>query len=223
MAIAFDAKSVSSLVTTANSITFAHTVTGTNPILYVGVFGDLNNDYVTGVTYNSVSMTLSGKQRETSGRWNYLFRLVGPSTGSAYNVVVTASSNMDAAMAVASSYTAAKQTGQPDATGGGVGGGPVAGVTGTVTVVTADCWTVGMFKNESGAATVSTGTARENNANGLAFIDSGALVAPGARTLATSAPSTEWSWVMESFLPDTATGGGSTGAVVQHLRNLGVY
>src|SRR3989442_1524846 len=112
MAIAFDAISAVAAAT-ATSLTFAHTCTGSNRILFVA-----GNDkvaaatVVTGITYNSVAMTkINGVQIPTS-RFITLWDLVAPASGS-NNVVVSASESGHLRF-VAASYTGAKQSAQPD-------------------------------------------------------------------------------------------------------------
>lgn len=56
MAIAFDATTTSSLGSAVTSITFSHTCTGSNRILFVCTANN-GGANVTGVTYNGVAMT----------------------------------------------------------------------------------------------------------------------------------------------------------------------
>jgi hypothetical protein len=63
MAIAVDATSQDHSAT-ATSLTFSHTCSGSNRILFVGIVGDITTDTVTGVTYAGVSMTLVGKNKQ---------------------------------------------------------------------------------------------------------------------------------------------------------------
>jgi hypothetical protein len=95
----------------ATSVTFAYTVpAGSNTMLYVGclLYNEATN-VISGVTYNSVSMTRSGTAiRANTTQYVTLFQLVAPSTG-ANNVVVTAdnSSNFQCG---AASFTGVDQT-----------------------------------------------------------------------------------------------------------------
>src|SRR4249919_2743923 len=70
---------------------FAKTVNGPNPILFVTCVGALTSDLITGVTYNGVSMVLVDKQLNIGDRYHYLFMLKAPFIGTA-NVIVSASS-----------------------------------------------------------------------------------------------------------------------------------
>src|SRR5688572_17175370 len=110
--IAFDATSNGG--TTGTSHTHAHTCSGVNRILRVGVGIESASDLVTGGTYNGVALTLIDKQQNAvANEWAYLFELVAPAPG-ANDIVVSASSSV-AIRCVAASYTVARQIGQPDA------------------------------------------------------------------------------------------------------------
>ncbi len=72
------------------SVTWAHVCTGSELVLYVGVFVGTNvhadSDFtITGVTYNSVSMTQVGSTVHSGGSTTgciRLYRLIAPATGS---------------------------------------------------------------------------------------------------------------------------------------------
>lgn len=154
MAIAFDAASDSN-VNPGTSLTFAHTCTGSNLCLVVAICAN-TSDTITGVTYNSVAMTLVAK-RQAGGtgtlRWFYLYYLNAPSTG-ANNIVISnsASSFIGAA---AASYTGVSQTGQPEAQADN--DGTSTSVTGTVTVATANAWIVMGAKGQGGSIAAGSG------------------------------------------------------------------
>ncbi len=87
MAVVFDAVSSASSAV-ATSLTFAHTCTGTDRAIGVGVI--LNATLVpTGVTYNGVALALEVSQEISSGgNFSRLYELENPASG-ANNVVVT--------------------------------------------------------------------------------------------------------------------------------------
>lgn len=107
MAVAFDAASNSN-GGNVESITWSHTCTGSNLVLYVGVHEAYGVDHVSGVTYNGVAMTRVKDSFVATGC--YVYRLIAPATG-ANNVVVTFSSLLNRGKAVgAVSFTGADQT-----------------------------------------------------------------------------------------------------------------
>lgn len=115
MAIALDA-ATSSSSTASSTLTFSHTVAGSDRVLMVGVSwqtGAVNNATVTGVTYNGVAMTLVDEQappdpfNQTLGA--SLWRLVAPATGT-HNVVITISNTSDVILGGATSWTGVDQT-----------------------------------------------------------------------------------------------------------------
>ncbi len=105
MAINFDATGGGSY-NAGTSYTFSHTCSGDNRILFVSVMGG-TSDTITGVSYNSNSLTLIDKQ-QVGTYWSYLFYLIAPSTG-ANNVVISSSSSINI-FGSSASYTGVKQT-----------------------------------------------------------------------------------------------------------------
>src|SRR5438045_542003 len=83
-AIAFDAATVPTSSTTI--ITFSHTTSGSNRILFVSATSN-GGGSVTGVTYNGVSMAEIAHHTDVNGPTQYLFHLVGPALGT-NNVVI---------------------------------------------------------------------------------------------------------------------------------------
>lgn len=88
MAVADDAVGPSSAGTSGqtSTITWSHTCTGSNRVLYVGLSVGKPSDStvaITGITYNSVALTSLGSRHandQTDGRAE-LWRLVAPATG----------------------------------------------------------------------------------------------------------------------------------------------
>jgi hypothetical protein len=92
-AVEVDAESSNSTFGTS-SITISHTTSGTNRLMLVGV--SLNNDgyeEVTGVTYNSVALTLVGTVANDDDSRVEIWKLVAPDTGT-YDAVVTFSADL---------------------------------------------------------------------------------------------------------------------------------
>jgi len=147
LAIAFDAAHTGDTTGNANSLTYSHTITGSNPILfdfahtYVSGSG-ATGDIITGVTYNGVTMTFVDKQLTTGiyARYQYLFILVNPATG-ANNIVISANTASFRLISSSASYSGAKQTGQPDASGKKTTEGVTSQELSTTTVAD-NCWVV---------------------------------------------------------------------------------
>lgn len=201
MAIAFDAATDGGVVF-SNTLIFAHTCSGSNRILFVSCFGTVT-DTITGVTYNGVAMTLTGKDVTAGDRYTYQFMLVAPTTGS-NNVVVTASAS-DALDAHAASYTGASQSGQPDATthgNGNTGGADI-----TVTVVADQSWIIGTFRG-AGGATPNSGTTGRVASGDLYTGDSNGPKSPGTAGVGYNSPTNVFAYIVTSFAP---AGGGATG------------
>lgn len=158
MAIARDATTSASGSAGASPLTFAHTCTGTNLILWVATSVVVPNGVsISGVTYNSVAMTLAGTRRNPQANIEVsLWYLANPATGS-NNVSITASGTDGSTVirGVSASYTGCAQTGIPDAVGGGTGTGT--SFSQAVTTVADNCWTVAAVYG-NGTPAVSTGS-----------------------------------------------------------------
>jgi len=174
-AIAFDTAS-NRQTTTGTSLTFAHTTTGSNLILFVGVTID-TNDVLTGITYNGTALTQVSKIQTTSGRWSYLYYLTAPSTGS-NNVVISASESV-LFLAYASSYTGVEQTTPIDS----YGTNTVTSVESINKFITTTCtndWLVSTGNNGSGATSAGSNTTLRGDSSSYAqwFSDSNAVQTP---------------------------------------------
>ena len=112
--IAFDASSAGVQTTTANNISWSHTCTGSNLILWVAVTEETSDD-ITGVTYNSVALTALTKSGTVTGAgFSQLWYLINPATG-ANTVQVNRTGTTGRLTGCSASYTGAKQSGVPDA------------------------------------------------------------------------------------------------------------
>ena len=200
MAIALDAVTDQAQAS-GSTYSFSHTCTGSNLILWVGIFGD-TTDTLTGITYNGVAMTVYQKVGMGFGdRWIYLCYLVNPATGS--NTVEATFSASTFAKAVAVSYTGAKQTGQPD-NGNNWTDLFTASISHSVTTVADNCWMVFIAKtNGVGTPTAGTGSTSRGGSNSFSFFDSnGAITPAGSYTMECSVGgSAVWGSCMASFSP----------------------
>lgn len=135
------------------SCSWNHTVSGSDTMLLVTITSNAG-DVVTGVTYNSVSMTQLAKQQRSDAAsvFTYIYYLIAPSSGT-HSIAVTLSSADANFMGAATSYTGVAQTApEANATASAVSGT----ATINVTTLTNGAWISGMFYNGSGA-TMSAG------------------------------------------------------------------
>lgn len=221
MAIARDANSNGN--DTNTSLTFSHTCSGSNRILFVGIatFGGSGGDIVTGVTYNGVGMTrINTLQANGLTPRVYLYYLINPATG-ANNVVVSCGATSGYIAGIGSSYTGAKQSGVPDA----FDSASVASATANskaITTVADNCWLVGMFCVNNGTSPAGqAGTsivASDSGSTSNCFIDSNAAkTPPGSFSLGVNWTSSQRSAILvASFAPSVAT------STPQNLSLLGV-
>lgn len=205
MALALDASSGHRTTTTANSLTWAHTNTGSNRILVVGAFTDSGADDITGVTYNAVTMTQVGKRQGPTGQWTYLYYLIAPATG-ANNIVASFTGTADLA-GFGISFTGAKQTGQPDASV--TNSGASSPGTTTLTTVADNSRAVVIFRAGAGwtASTNSTLVPNTNSGGQQASDYIGAFYTnfdktpAGSLNMQATTAGTNWGGVMMSIAP----------------------
>lgn len=181
--------------------TFSHTTSGSNRILFVSVTingGGAAN--ISGVTYGGVSMTaVTGSPIEFVGNNIELsaWYLINPSSG-ANNVVVTSTSGRDKAI-VATSYSGAKQSGQPEVTN--------AANTSPITPSTAGAWVAAFSYSDGGVTASGTWTNRGaasiggGGGNTSTFSDSG-VINPASST-AIGLAGTDLKYFLISIAPDT--------------------
>lgn len=215
MAIAFDAASEGNRGTNdANSITFAHTCTGSDRILLVGALSNgAGGDIVNSVTYNAVACTKIASHNLTGDQWLSIWYLIAPATG-ANNIVVGVSGTSDGLYGMGSSYTGAKQSGQPDSSNTGTATG---NLTLSTTVVANDSWLYSIARNAtSGLPSAGTGTTIRGT--GVAFNqgDSNAGVGTGSQSMGWNAAAGTTGGVIVSIAP----AGGGGGATLGGFMNL---
>lgn len=219
MAIVFDAAASGSGHST--SINISHTCTGSDRILFVGTANG-NGATISGVTYNSVAMTLVAASGHNAGTSQIatLWYLVAPATGS-NTITITATGTTDI-FGAAASYTGASQTGQPDSsnTNFDVGAG-VSTLSQSTTVVASNCWAVMVgFNDNGGSLTAGTGsTRRADGGSGNAIFDSNTTVSTGAYSMAYSGGNGHYAMSMASFTP---VGGGATVLPFKALLGVGI-
>lgn len=211
MAIALDAVTSKNRVATTSSITWTHTCTGTNLILFVAVqLTGETTDALTAITYNGVAMTLINNTGSISGSgFGYLYYLLNPATG-ANTVSVTKSNSVSGIEAVSASYTGVKQSGQPDSHTTNTT--PTSLTTSLSTISIADnCWGIAYNINNqwSTASLTATGTntTRGTTAWSGALGDTNGVIHPaGSVTMGWTGPSgtANWGEIIATFSPVVA-------------------
>lgn len=214
MAIAHDTSSGTS--GTGTSITWSHTCTGSNLILWVMAnTSDVAANSITGVTYNSVAMTLVAAQNTTQPLTTSLWYLINPATGT--NSVVVSSSSSRNLVGQAASYTGASQTGVPDASAGNAFASST--ITQSVTTVADNCWLVGAFVGNRATSAGTGTTIRQGSGSSHVICDSnGAKTPAGSYSLQlTQSDGTTSAFEVASFAP-----AGASVAARRSLTLLGV-
>ena len=172
MAIAFDTSSTG-VDGVGTTMTWSHTCTGDDRIFFVCAKGNAT-DTITGVTYATVAMTRIA-QLTTSGSADLsLWYLINPASGA--NDAVITSSTSTTLRGKASSFTGAKQSGVPDASGTQLVTA-AAGVSKAITTVADNCWLVAASANVSGVNTAGANTTVRRDGDS-AIMDSNAAQTP---------------------------------------------
>jgi hypothetical protein len=213
----FSAVSTSANFEDATSVTFSHTVaSGSDRVLLVGVRTrtDAGASYVTGVTFNSVAMTLHQitSWERTAGTWYNVevWRLIAPDVTTA-NVVVTASALIDDGSAAAMSFTGVHQTTPIEAAGNTLASTDVATATASVTTTSANAMVASFIYSRAASGTIVAGpTERDNVALTFGATD---FVASATEAVA-SASTVTHSW--------TNVANASSIGIAVSLRDVGV-
>ncbi len=199
------------------SLTWSHTAAGSNRIGFVGCLGDNTAggaDDLAGVTWGGNAMTLAtkiGGPILTSTRWQYVYLIVAPPTGS-QSIVVSASSS-HYLLCGSASYTGATQSGQPDALASNqsASDGSIELIS-SITVVANNSW-VFLYEqgNDGVGGTAGTGaTFRLTNAafKNWTIFDSGGPVATGSYSMTTDRASNTVgiTHILVSFSPADTSG-----------------
>lgn len=204
-AIAFDAASSATAGGPATSLTFAHTTSGSDRILWVFILtsDDTAGDRVSGVTYAGSTMTRVNGATSLEiafGQSLYTYYIVAPTTGT-NNVVISATESTEI-YATAQSYTGASQTGVPD------GSNTASAGTISITTTADNAWLAGGGRNvSSGGLTASTGTTQRASIAGIINTgDSGGAKTPaGSHSMAWTPDDANTKLVMVSFAPAPET------------------
>lgn len=204
MAIAYSA--FSSANGSGSSVTYSHTCSGSDRILFVSAFAPYpGTGSTTGVTYGGVAMTKVDSNKPQAN-WDFsLWYLVNPASG-ANNVVCTSSGSVSGTNynSLAVSYTGASQTGQPD--GSAKANGASTTLNQSVTTTADNSWVVGAAISGAGAPTASTGVTSRGNIGFCRIGDSNAPKTPaGSYSMTyTTGSADNWGLIMASFSPVAA-------------------
>lgn len=187
---------------------------GADGYLLVGVLGDAVSDFITGVTFNGVALTLLGKQNSSPGAvfWQYLYGLANPTPGT-HNIVVSASSTTNYIQTFASSYLGVKEPGEPEAQSALTAGGTSPYVT-TLTTINDLDWTVLFVNSSVGLIVQSPLTLRASDTSptftaGLGD-SNGGITPPGSTTLAAAGGGGQKQSLMVALAPSRRPIGGAT-------------
>jgi hypothetical protein len=173
MANAFDASS-SDFSNSAQTRSWAHTCTGSDRFLWVGVM-TLSSRSVSSVTYNGVSLT--SLPRSGGAQPVQLWYLANPASGT-NNIEVSIGSPNSFIYSVAASYTGVNASGQPDAQSTANSTGT--SVTTTLTTVADNSWAILVARNEDSGDTDAGTNCTERVAGGafMQLYDSGGPITP---------------------------------------------
>ena len=203
MAIAFDAATTRARVGSgSNSFTYSHTCSGSDRILFVGVtVVNPSGNTATGVTYNGAAMTKIATAAAQSNVLITLWCLVNPASGSNTISVSTASNIGAYADSLATSYSGASDTGQPDAFD--FSNGTSTTISESVTTTVDDCWTVAVCWSNGNPAASTGSTSRSEVSDRTMLADSNSpITSAGLTTMNfTAGIPDNYGIVMASFAP----------------------
>lgn len=187
----------------ATSHDLGHTTSGENRLLVVGIFVANSGDILTGATYNGASLTFpttAKKINSPTGSSIYLGYLIAPTTGA--NTLTVNLSTAAACRIHCASYTGANQTEQFDAIATNTNTGT--SITGTVTTLKNNSWTVMIGRNDVGNYAAGTGTTLRGTASNSNLFDSNAAVTPaGSDSLIGTSASANHSAIISTIIPLT--------------------
>lgn len=208
--VAHDGTGTCSTGTSGSSpLTISHTATGSNLTMFVAILDSANTGNVTDVSYNGISLTENpDSPLEPGGGGNRFVRTYYGSVASGtHNVVVTNGATSTIWVEVCT-YSGAATSPEAKSTVTTVNASPT---TGTVTVATANAWTVYAVSDTSGTQAASTGSTLYG-CSALSLIciyDSNGTQTAGSHSMSiTQNAAAEEAGFIFSLAPFTASGGG---------------
>lgn len=219
MALALDSVTTGNGNINGANLTYAHTCTGSQLVLYVFTM-ERNSTAISGVTYAGSSMTQIGQQAVTGSAVCTLWRMTGPATGANNVVLASTASSVHHVVSVAFSFTGADQT-TPEGTPVGSTANPGASPSDTVTSAAGEIVIDGLASAENTTATTATvGAGQTQDANLTDGTVPGSSTVLGAASHETGAASVVMSWTLSTsqsyahvavnVKPAAAGGGGAT-------------
>ncbi len=217
MAIALD---LANATQNSNSspLTWSHTCTGSNLILWVTVGYATVTTTISSVTYNGVSLTKLNSVSNAITQTVDLWYMIGPPTGA--NNVSIAFTGGSQVIGISTSYTGTNQSSQPDAS---AVNGPATATSFTQAVVTVadNCWAIfGGSHNSGSPITAGANTTVRNQAEailqGTFVCDTNSPKTPaGTDTMTATGDNAIWMGIMASFSPVPPTNIISVSGVAQ--------
>lgn len=210
MAIAFDSKTAVSTSATA-SLSFSHTCSGTDRILFVLTCANGAAFTTTGVTYNGAAMTVATSLRVGAGPIQYIWYLINPDSGS-NTVSITNSGSVTAGSAI--SFNGVSQTGFPVATGSDGSASGSTSYTTNITTVADNSFILSASRTNAGLAFTAGANTTVGNQPDVVFFGScgcwystAAQTPAGAKTLNVTCISQDFDGGRSvSFAPAAASG-----------------
>lgn len=194
-------------------MTFAHTIAGSNTILFIDVWTRGGGaGWTTGVTWNGVSASSTNPEVlcATASGDEYLqtWVVVGADTGT-HNVVVSTTGGTHLIDASATSYTGVRQTAQPDAKSSQANTLQT-NTTATLTTIADGSWAHLALRSDSGDESAGAGTTMRGGAVAKIFDGNSEKTPAGSYSLVVNHTSGRTGFQMTSFAPASTGGGGGT-------------
>jgi hypothetical protein len=156
MAIAFDSSSAIGAAS-GTSRTVSHTIGGGSNMLLWGFGFGSSGDLLTGITYNSVSMTFGYKLNITGNQWIYAYYLASPASG-AHNLTANYSATEGEAQVQGLAFSGVAQSSIIDNEAQRTGSSAGTTITETLTTVADNCLAVLVARNGGGPFAAGTGS-----------------------------------------------------------------
>lgn len=167
--------------------------------MFVGIVGN-TSDNVTGVTFNSVAMTLLQKVQVSGDRWIYLFHLLNPSLGGTFALTVSFSAtNQGSAIYISGFSNGADVTSSTTNTGSGTA------ISTSRTTTEYGEWLVQFSCNaadSAGTAGTDTSVRQTSDGQGGTMADSNGNNLPiGTYSINVNVTSSQWAAITAAFRP----------------------